>query len=127
MPGGHVGQDCERYRALVEASPDGILLCRDSLVVFTNTAAARLFAVPREQVAGRSLFDLFHETSHAAIRAEHDLLRSAPIDAKIMRADGTVLDVEMHAAALGSSDTSDLQVILRDITRRKRAEAAVRE
>jgi PAS domain S-box-containing protein len=127
MPGGHVGQDCERYRALVEASPDGILLCRDSLVVFTNAAAARLFAVPREQVAGRSLFDLFHEASHAAIRAEHDLLLSAPIDARIMRADGTVLDVEMHAAALGSSQKSDLQIILRDITRRKRIEAAVRE
>jgi PAS domain S-box-containing protein len=44
----------DRYRRLVELSPDGILISQDNRLVFVNPAAMRLFgASDPEQVLGR--------------------------------------------------------------------------
>jgi PAS domain S-box len=59
----------DRYRRLVELSPDGILISQDNRLVFLNPAALRLFgASAPEQVLGKSPFDVFHPESHALIR-----------------------------------------------------------
>ena len=50
----------DRYRQLVDQSPDGILLTQDTRITFVNLAAVRLLgATGAEQVVGRSLFDFF--------------------------------------------------------------------
>jgi PAS domain-containing protein len=52
--------------------------------------------------------------------------RSAPlIEERIVRLDGQVRDVEVVAASFPDEDGVAIQVILRDITDRKRAEAAL--
>jgi PAS domain S-box-containing protein len=48
-----------------------------------------------------------------------------PVEAKIARLDGSVTDVEVAGAGL--PDGGDVQVIVRDITERRRSEAALRE
>jgi PAS domain S-box-containing protein len=131
MSAADIDQDCERYRTLVESSADGVVLADDSVIVFLNAAAARLFgSAHKDQLLGRSLRDLFHVSSQAAILEQLRALRSgetrSPIEARIVRVDGGERDVEVTTARFAAPDAATLQLTVRDITDRRRAEAELR-
>jgi PAS domain S-box-containing protein len=120
------------YRRLVEASPDGILISRHDIIVFVNPAALRLLAASSaDQLLGRSPLDVFHPDSHTPIRRriERQLAGEpmALIDARIVRFDGATAEVEIGGTLLEEPDGPAIQLVVRDITERKRAEAALRE
>jgi PAS domain S-box-containing protein len=120
------------YRQLVELSPDGILISKDARIVFLNPAAARLFgASSAAQVLGVSTYELFHPDSHALIRERVAQLRTGqrppPAEERIVRLDGTATDVEVHSVRLEQPDGDAIQVIVRDISERKRIERALRQ
>jgi PAS domain S-box-containing protein len=122
----------DRYRRLVELSPDGIFISQADRIVFVNPAAVRLFgAGAAEQIAGKSPFDLFHPASHALMRERVAQLMAGrsvpPAEEKIVRLDGAVTDVEVNSIRLEEAGEPAIQVIVRDITDRKRAEALLRE
>jgi PAS domain S-box-containing protein len=125
-------QPLDRYRRLVELSPDGILISQDNRLVFVNPAALRLFgASAPEQVIGRSPFDVFHPDSHALMRERMGLMLAGesvpPAEEKIVRLDGGVTDVEVNSTRLDESPGEVIQVIVRDISERKRAIALLRQ
>jgi PAS domain S-box-containing protein len=122
----------DRYRKMVELSPDAILLSQDSRIVFLNHAAIRLLgATTPEQVLGRSLFNIFRSESHTLVREVLGHLLSGrtvqPFEEKVVRVDGASTDAEVVGTLVEGEDVDTVQVILRDITARKRAEAALRE
>jgi len=122
----------DQYRRLVEASPDGILLVRNSRIEFLNPAAARLFGASElAQILGKSAWDVFHADSHPVIRPRlEQLLRGEvlpPVEEKIVRLDGSVGQVEVNSTLLDASNGGTIQVILRDIGERQRRESALRE
>jgi PAS domain S-box-containing protein len=122
----------DQYRRLVESSPDGILLVRNSRIEFLNPAAARLFgASDPAQLLGTSAFDVFHADSHEVIRQRvEQLLRGEavpPLEEKIVRLDGSVGPVEVNSTLLDGRDGGTIQVILRDVGERQRRESALRE
>ena len=122
----------DRYRRLVELSPDGILISQDNRLVFLNPAALRLFgASAPEQVLGKSPFDVFHPESHALIRERIGRMMAGqsvpPAEEKIVRLDGVVTDVEVNSTRLDEPASEAIQVIVRDISARKRAEAILRQ
>src|SRR3954469_6111103 len=126
------GQNADRYRDLVESSPDGILVSRSLVVVFLNAATMRLFgAAHPEELLGKSLLELFHAKSHAAINRWHEPIAGPPpwpsIDARILRVNATLADVEVSAAPLAGAGAPSIQLTVRDVTDRKRAEAALRD
>jgi PAS domain S-box-containing protein len=124
--------DFSPYRRLVQYSPDGIFITRDARIVFLNPAAVRLFgASAPEQVLGKSPFDVFHPESHALIRERIGRLLAGqtvpPAEEKILRLDGAVTDVDVTSALFEDHDGRAIQVVVRDITERKRTHAALRE
>ena len=131
-PGEALARDDRRYRNLVEVSPDAILVNRGGEVALANPACARLFGArePAELI-GRAAIDLFHPDYHGVIRERiSDIVagRSIPLlEEKIIRLDGEVRDVEVVAASFPEGNEVAIQVVLRDITERKRAEAALQE
>ena len=107
----------ERFRQMVELSPDAICIVRDSRITFLNAAAVQLIgATGPEEAIGLSIPN--------AIAGGTDPVR---LEDQIVRLDGTVVDVEVTRAALGPSACPELVLVLRDITARKRTEAALRE
>jgi PAS domain S-box-containing protein len=121
----------ERYRRLVELSPDGILITRDTRIVFVNAAAVRLFgAASVDRLLGRVAIELFHPDHHPSIRARIARIvagETAPlVSEQIVRLDGTVVDVEVTGTLL-DPEAGTIQVIVRDISERKRTEDALRE
>jgi PAS domain S-box-containing protein len=122
----------DRYRRLVESSPDGIFISQDNRIVFLNPAAVRLFgASAPAQILGTSPFELFHAESHALMRERIGLMMSGqavpPAEERIVRLDGVVTDVEVNSTRLEEPAAEAIQVIVRDISDRKRAEALLRQ
>jgi PAS domain S-box-containing protein len=122
----------DRYRRLVELSPDGVFISQDDRIVFVNPAAVRLFgASAAAEILGKSPFELFHPGSHGLIRERVARMMSGgtvpPAEEKIVRLDGVVTEVEVNSTRLDEPGGPAIQVIVRDISERKRAEAALRQ
>ncbi len=120
----------DRYRRLVELSPDAIFINEGGRLVFVNPAAVRLFGASRpDDILGVSVLDLFHPDHHDLIRARiKGLLAGQPaplVEQQVVRLDGSLRDVEVTAALL-DDDGQAIQVIVRDLTERNRTEWALR-
>lgn len=126
-------ETADRYRGLIRHAPDAIYVNRDDRVVLVNDACVRLFgAVTEDDLLGRPVDELFHPDDHAAGRERIHRLRDLhePVPARegrIVRLDGRVVDVETSASPFDDGGAVSIHVILRDITERRRADAALRE
>ena len=122
----------DRYRQIIELSPDSILIGRNGLIVYANPATLRLVgARSLGDVLAKSPADLLHPDSRPSVVRRIAELRAGQTlsmtEERIVRLDGTVLDVEITGNLFEDHLGSGLQVIVRDITARKRTEAALRE
>jgi PAS domain S-box-containing protein len=125
-------QSEDRYRQLVEHSPDAIIVHHDRRIVFANDAAVRLWgAQSRDQILGRNVLDFIHPRYRDAVasrirNAEHGGV--APLtDSRNIRLDGRVVDVEAIATPCIYDGVPCIQAVIHDITRRKQAERRLRK
>jgi PAS domain S-box-containing protein len=122
----------ERYRQLVELSPDTVVVHSEGKFVFLNPAGARLFgAANSEQLIGKQIMDFVHPDYQEIVKERIRELREeggkAPfIEEKFTRLDGKDVDVEVAAIPFTYQDKQAVQVIARDITKRKLAEEQIR-
>jgi diguanylate cyclase (GGDEF)-like protein/PAS domain S-box-containing protein len=117
----------ERYRSLVELSPDGIILHAGERLLFANTTAARYLGAEKPgDLEGRSVIDFVHPDFHEVVRERIRRLESRAdcvpwIEEKLVRLDGRVMDVEVAAAPSLYQGKPAVQEIFRDIKERKLA------
>lgn len=122
----------ERYRSLVELSPDALFVQVNDKIVFINSAGVKLLAAHRARdIIGRSAAAFIHPDDRKRIQLrlrklheEHKPLRF--VEHRIIRLDGVAIDVEMAATPLTFEGRQAAQVILHDITDRKQAEEEIR-
>jgi PAS domain S-box-containing protein len=123
----------DRYRQLVELAPVGVLVVSGDQIAYSNPAGLRLLgAAGPDEVLGVPPLDFVHPDYRQAAgdRMQHarDANGIAPLhEEQLVRRDGVVLDVETTLAPLTYLGRPAVQVVIQDITARKRAEAAWRE
>ncbi|MEJ2066794.1 MAG: PAS domain S-box protein, partial [Deltaproteobacteria bacterium] len=123
----------EKYRTVVELSPDGIAIASKGRHVFANKSLAKIFGVSSpDDLLGKPLMDYIHPDYRKAVgrRIEQQTKRGelVPlIEEKMLRADGTVIHTEVTAAPLEYEGEQAVLAAIRDITERKRAEEELRE
>ncbi len=121
-----------RYRDLVQLSPDAVLIHADGRFVYANEAAARLLgaAAPADLV-GKPVLQIVHPDFHEVVagRIEQETAgRPVPlIEEKFVRLDGEVIDVEVAGMPFTINGSRGGQIVVRDVTARKKAEVASRE
>jgi diguanylate cyclase (GGDEF)-like protein/PAS domain S-box-containing protein len=121
----------ERYRALVETAPDAVYAHEGGVIVLANRQAAALFGAGHpEALVGRPVFELVDEASLPLARARTAALAAPGARAELAeltyrRLDGTPFAVEAAAAAVQLEGRLVVQVVFRDVTARKRSEAAL--
>jgi two-component system NtrC family sensor kinase len=113
------------YRSLIERSPDAILVHRGGTVVFGNPVASILFgAEAAEGLRGQKVLDLVHPDDRESVlqritATEHERSESPYIEEKILRLDGTAVNVEAGSSPVFYGSQWAVQTVLRDITQRK--------
>ncbi len=117
----------ERYRRLVELTPDAIVVHCEGKIVFANPATSKLLGVSPQEVEGRMLLDFLHpdywELARERIRRIVEEGKSGPLaEEKIVKPNGEVLDAEVLAAPFTFQGKQAVQVVARDITGRKKLE-----
>ena len=121
----------ERYRRLVEVSPDGIIVVVDGKIVFANTAAVRLMGGERdEDILGMPYIGFIHPDIRALEekRIESAVRYGEPqelVEEKLVNLAGEVMDIETSAVPILWQNQTAVQIVFRDITKRKRAEEAM--
>jgi len=122
----------ERYRSLVDNSPEPIVVHREGTVLFTNPAAADfLGARDPGELIGQPLWRLLDEASQQLVRERVRQMiddgRQLPnVEETFVRRDGTTRVAEVASIATSYQGAPAVQMMIRDITERKRAEDAVR-
>ena len=123
------------YRTLVETSPDGIALTDlTGKVVMANQRSAELFGCEKiEDLLGRSAFEfIMPEDRQRAIENARKTLeggRVTSIEYKVAKKDGGYYDAELSASVLPDENGRPRAFVgvVRDITERRRATAALRD
>jgi len=117
-----------KYRELVNNSPDAIVIYIDGEIVFVNNECIRLFgASGAQELVGKSVMDFVHPDSRAIVIERMGIAKKEKtvlplIDEKFIRVDGSELDVEVKSMPIILKNKPAVQVIVRDITDRKKAE-----
>jgi len=118
----------ERYRALVELSPNGITIHVDGRFVFANQASADLLGVPApEALSGKRVLDFVKPDYHELVKERLAQLETARrpirwIEERLHRLDGSEVTVEIAGVAFVHQGRPAVQVILRDVSERKLAQ-----
>lgn len=118
-----------RYRALVEDSPDAMLsFNRDGVVVDANPAASRLLGFERAELTGLPLESIRLWTAEDLAGWIEQLGRGEwRSEVEITRKDGSVVPVDMSAAAVEQPNGVVGQLSLRDISERRAVEQLQRD
>jgi PAS domain S-box-containing protein len=118
-----------RMHAVFELSPIAIWICEGQLLVYANRAAARLFGVADiDALIGSRVCDLLDDDSQARLLAELErtlagAISGAIVDGRLQRADGAVREVEIALAALPDHGQRSVQMVVNDVTERRREAA----
>lgn len=118
----------ERYRSLVEWSPEAIIVHHHGKILYSNPAAINAVkAVTYKDLRDKPVFDLIHPESHKIMMEKSKMLVNigdftSMTEAKMIGLDGTVMDVETQAILINYNGKPAVQASIRDITSRKRIE-----
>ncbi len=113
----------ERYRLIVELSPDAILIEVDGKIVFTNPSARLMFRETQDfSLLDRSLTSLIRRA-----KTETDALRQmispdSETEEVAFRLDGSAFDVSVYRVSLSYQGQPAIQMVVRDISSRKKLE-----
>jgi len=119
----------DRHRRLVESFPNGIAIYQNGVFVYINPAATRIIGAS-EQIAllGKPVLSVVHPDSQPAVIERMKLVARGeivpPMEERLIRLDGTSFDAEVTAVGTTFNGKPAGQVIVQDITERKRAEPA---
>ncbi|RKZ33527.1 hypothetical protein DRQ33_04120 [bacterium] len=121
----------ERYRRLVEVSPDGIIVHNDKEILFINQAGLKILGFDNDElIREKSLTDFVHPDSLdiAQKRLEQILEFGEPaglIEEKYITTDGDIRFVETASVPISWQNSRAVQTVIRDVSKQKQAERAL--
>ena len=126
-------QSQDRYRTLIEWSPEAMLVHRLGTLIYANPAAIKLFGAPdATALLAKKTTDLIHPDEQAAQTARmksiinQELIPSAT-ESRFVKFDGTVIDVQVQGTAIDFDGEPAIHVSIHDITERKKLEREIRQ
>ncbi|HEX2865538.1 MAG TPA: PAS domain S-box protein [Ignavibacteriales bacterium] len=126
-------QSEENARNIIELSPYAILVHKNGISLYCNSAAVEMIgAKSRDEVVGQPVWKFLHPDFHrlALERIKYMLEtgQNVPLsEEKIVRFDGRVLDVEIAAGYFLYEGQPAIQTVIRDITERKAHREEIRK
>ncbi|HOK76608.1 MAG TPA: ATP-binding protein [Verrucomicrobiota bacterium] len=122
----------ERFRSLVQLSPDAIYVLSGDEFVFSNPAGLKLMgAESPSDLIGRRLDEHLVASIKSVLERSsrddsEDSVKSSPTTSAVVRLDGTCVPVEISVAVVKLDGEPMIQLVARDISERLRSEQALR-
>jgi diguanylate cyclase (GGDEF)-like protein/PAS domain S-box-containing protein len=119
----------QRYLGLLEIAEEGVLIISEARILFTSRAARELLGVDvGDSLLGRPFLDCVHPKYQEDVKSRINSLTSpgqmAPyLHRKLIRSDGEAIDVELALHACGYNGSFAIQILIRDVTERRRLQA----
>lgn len=126
-------QSQNRYRTLIEWSPEAMLVHRLGTLIYANPAAIKLFGAPdAATLLAKKTTDLIHPDEQAAQTARMKSIINqevipAATESRFLKFDGTVIDVQVQGTAIDFDGEPAIHVSIHDITERKKLEREIRQ
>jgi diguanylate cyclase (GGDEF)-like protein/PAS domain S-box-containing protein len=114
--------EAERMRGLADAAVEGLLVCRDQMIVTANSSFMALVGLDANVVAGRHLSDFLLPKIVTALGETPN----APLETELTTADGEKMPVEVILREVDFGGKPHQAIAIRDLSARKRAEQHIR-
>ena len=118
----------EKYRNLIENSPDAIAIYVEGIIVMVNYECLKLMRVETmKELIGKNVLEFIHPDFRSFVieRMKNASIQNLALplaEEKFIRNDGTLVDVEVKAMPIKYENKLAIQLIIRDISERKRTE-----
>ncbi len=123
----------ERYHALIELAPDGVIVYSGSVIEYANAAAARILkAASGKHLVGLDVEKIVHPEHLARSRERTAYLQTGPgatafEERRLLCLDGSSTVVEAAGVSYLERGRMVVQAVLRDVTEQRRAREALAE
>lgn len=126
-------QSEQRFRTLIELAPDPVVVHREGIVLYANPAALKgMGATSSDQVIGKNVMSMVHPEFRPLVQQR---IKQAidtgealsPVYEVLLRLDGTTFEGESLSVPIVFDQQPAILVNIRDISERKRHEAALIE
>ncbi len=122
----------EKYSLVVENSNDAIIIHHDGIIQFANSTSSQFIGVPLSKLIGKPITDFVHP-DYKKIVLDNFSKRKAGEDVEdiyeiaLVRKDGSSFPAEINVSLIQYQGEPAGLVFIRDITKRKKTEEALRE
>ena len=114
--------ETSRMRGLADAAVEGLLVCKDQIIVTANRSFMTLVDVPQAVIAGRHLLDFLMPSAVTQLTNNPN----AVIEAELITASGNKLPVELILREVDFSGAPHQAIAVRDLSARRTAEEHIR-
>lgn len=120
----------QRYRTLVEWTPEPLVVHRDRKILYVNPAAVTLFGAGSAQdlVGGSIVERIAPDCLTEALAREQYFIEHGFVsrgEQKFCKMDGTPIDVEVQSSSISYDGAPAVHLAVRDITQRKAIDAVL--
>ena len=128
-----LGESENRYKSLVELSPEAIFVHQEGHILYINPAGTKIFgATDFNELLHKPLLELVHPDYHETVKFRLNEIYDGGktltrTEIKCIQLDDTVIDVEATGTYISYLGRPAGLSIVRDVTKRKRAEAALKK
>lgn len=117
----------ENYRTLVEMAAMGIVIISEGTVVYANPLASTISGFDNGEIVGRSFLDFIAPSDRKRVSEIHGKRISgeaAPqvYELRMLKKNGRLIDIEVSAKLIDYQSSQAVQVLMQDITERKKTE-----
>ena len=114
--------ETDRMRGLADAAVEGLLVCKDGVIVSANSSFVTLVGLPQRLILGRHLADFLPGSAATSLLQRPNM----PIETELTIGNDTTLPVEVILRQVDFGGSPHQAVAIRDLSTRKKAEQHIR-